>query len=162
MQLLGLSCWGLNMLQIELLCKRCGLGCRDAVADTVASSNIGNIKQMVSPGNLQLSLSQASFQVAYIIAYAKHMCCLTCVKLGCRKVTAETVAGDQEQYTEGFLGKPNADYCKWIQDKQRWGGAIELAILSRSVRLSPCKSMNKYPGYAEVRWRYLVNTPVLS
>lgn len=72
MQLLGLSCWGLNMLQLELLCKRCGLGCRDAVADTVASSNIGNIKQMVSPGNLQLSLSQASFQVAYIIAYAKH------------------------------------------------------------------------------------------
>ena len=52
---------------------------------------------------------------------------------------ADTVAADQEQYTEGFLGKPNADYCKWIQDKLRWGGAIELAILSRSVRISPCK-----------------------
>lgn len=41
------------------------------------------------------------------------------------------MAGDPEQYTEGFLGKPNAAYCSWIQDSQKWGGAIELAILSR-------------------------------
>ncbi|CAL5229044.1 g12293 [Coccomyxa viridis] len=47
-----------------------------------------------------------------------------------RRVIAETVAGNPEQYTEGFLGKPNDAYCKWIQDKQKWGGAIELAILS--------------------------------
>ncbi len=44
------------------------------------------------------------------------------------------MAGNPEQYTEGFLGKPNDSYCKWIQDKQKWGGAIELAILSRCVR----------------------------
>jgi hypothetical protein len=49
----------------------------------------------------------------------------------CRRVIAETVGGDPEQYTEGFLGKPNALYCSWIQDSQKWGGAIELAILSR-------------------------------
>lgn len=41
------------------------------------------------------------------------------------------MAGNPEQYTEGFLGKPNNAYCKWIQDKDKWGGAIELAILSR-------------------------------
>lgn len=34
MQLLGLFYWELNMSQIELLCKRCGLGCRDAIADS--------------------------------------------------------------------------------------------------------------------------------
>lgn len=51
--------------------------------------------------------------------------------LACRKVIAETVAGDPEQYTEGFLGKPNVAYCQWIQDKHKWGGGIELAILSR-------------------------------
>ena len=42
------------------------------------------------------------------------------------------MAGDPDQYTDGFLGKPNAEYCQWIQDSQKWGGAIELAILSRS------------------------------
>lgn len=41
------------------------------------------------------------------------------------------MAGDPDQYTDGFLGKPNAEYCRWIQDSQKWGGAIELAILSR-------------------------------
>ncbi|CAK0785142.1 hypothetical protein CVIRNUC_008348 [Coccomyxa viridis] len=48
-----------------------------------------------------------------------------------RQVIAETVAGDPDQYSDGFLGKPNAEYCQWIQDSQKWGGAIELAILSR-------------------------------
>ena len=41
------------------------------------------------------------------------------------------MAGDPELYTDGFLGKPNAEYCRWIQDSQKGGGAIELAILSR-------------------------------
>ena len=31
-------------------------------------------------------------------------------------------------------GKPNAEYCRWIQDPQRWGGAIELSILSEHYK----------------------------
>ncbi len=49
-----------------------------------------------------------------------------------RRVIAETVAGDPEEYSEAFLGKPNKEYCAWIKDPQKWGGAIELSILSRS------------------------------
>lgn len=52
----------------------------------------------------------------------------------CRRVIAETVAADPEQYSEAFLGKPNNEYCRWIQDPQNWGGAIELSILSRSAQ----------------------------
>ena len=44
---------------------------------------------------------------------------------------AETVAADPATYTEGFLGKSNAEYQRWILDPQKWGGAIELSILSR-------------------------------
>ena len=48
-----------------------------------------------------------------------------------RKIIAETVAADPEEYSEAFLGKPNGEYCRWITDPQRWGGAIELSILAR-------------------------------
>lgn len=47
-----------------------------------------------------------------------------------RQLIAETVSKDPENYSEAILGKPNADYCKWIQDDKSWGGAIELAVLS--------------------------------
>jgi ubiquitin thioesterase OTU1 len=47
-----------------------------------------------------------------------------------RQVIAQTVANDPEMFSEGILGKPNTDYCTWIQDDKSWGGAIELSILS--------------------------------
>lgn len=47
-----------------------------------------------------------------------------------RQLIAETIAKNQDEYNEAILGKPNAEYCKWIQDDKSWGGAIELAILS--------------------------------
>ncbi|XP_044262431.1 ubiquitin thioesterase OTU1 [Tribolium madens] len=47
-----------------------------------------------------------------------------------RQVIAETVANEPEMFSEAILGKPNREYCAWIQDDKSWGGAIELAILS--------------------------------
>lgn len=47
-----------------------------------------------------------------------------------RRVIAEAVAADPDTYTEGLLEKTNEAYCAWILDKQRWGGGIELSILS--------------------------------
>lgn len=38
------------------------------------------------------------------------------------KVIAATVASDSEKYSEAFLGKPNAVYCNWILDSEKWGG----------------------------------------
>lgn len=49
----------------------------------------------------------------------------------CRRVIAEAVAADPFTYTRDYLEKDNADYCKWILDAQKWGGAIELSILAR-------------------------------
>ena len=50
---------------------------------------------------------------------------------GLRKVIADVVSGDAFTYNEGFLGKPNAEYCAWIQDPKHWGGAVELSILAK-------------------------------
>ena len=47
-----------------------------------------------------------------------------------RKIIAEAVSSDPETYSEAILGKPNKDYCNWIQKSDSWGGAIELSILS--------------------------------
>ncbi|CAJ2633976.1 OVARIAN TUMOR DOMAIN-containing deubiquitinating enzyme 2 [Trifolium pratense] len=47
-----------------------------------------------------------------------------------RQVIAATVASDPEKYSEAFLGKPNPEYCNWILDPEKWGGAIELSILA--------------------------------
>ncbi|KAG7015196.1 Ubiquitin thioesterase OTU1, partial [Cucurbita argyrosperma subsp. argyrosperma] len=47
-----------------------------------------------------------------------------------RQVIAATVASDPTRYSEAFLGKPNEEYCAWILDSEKWGGAIELSILS--------------------------------
>ncbi|XP_011079420.1 ubiquitin thioesterase OTU1 isoform X2 [Sesamum indicum] len=47
-----------------------------------------------------------------------------------RQVIAATVASDPEKYSEAFLGKTNEEYCAWILNPEKWGGAIELSILA--------------------------------
>ncbi|XP_046683946.1 ubiquitin thioesterase OTU1 [Homalodisca vitripennis] len=48
-----------------------------------------------------------------------------------RQVIAGELASDPDKYNEAFLGRPNAEYCNWIKKPESWGGAIELAILSK-------------------------------
>lgn len=47
-----------------------------------------------------------------------------------RQLIAESVSKNPEEYSEAILGKPNAEYCKWIKDDKSWGGAIEISILA--------------------------------
>ncbi|KAG1365329.1 ubiquitin thioesterase OTU1 [Cocos nucifera] len=47
-----------------------------------------------------------------------------------RQVIAATVVSDPRKYNQAFLGKSNEEYCDWILNPEKWGGAIELAILS--------------------------------
>lgn len=42
-----------------------------------------------------------------------------------RKLIVKTVSKDPVTFNEGFLGKPNEDYCKWISEPERWGGEFE-------------------------------------
>lgn len=47
-----------------------------------------------------------------------------------RSIIANVVKNNPAKYNEGFLEKPNHEYCAWITDPNHWGGAIELSILS--------------------------------
>ncbi|XP_037042988.1 ubiquitin thioesterase OTU1-like [Bradysia coprophila] len=49
---------------------------------------------------------------------------------GMREIIAKRVASDKESYNEAILGKPNDEYCAWIQRPETWGGSIEVSILS--------------------------------
>ncbi|CAH1784415.1 unnamed protein product [Owenia fusiformis] len=55
---------------------------------------------------------------------------LSCAK-AMRKLIAAKVASDPVTYNEGFLGRQNSKYCKWILNDDNWGGAIEISILSK-------------------------------
>jgi len=55
-----------------------------------------------------------------------------------RKVVSDLIKQDEETYSSTFLGKSPQEYCKWIQNKDSWGGAIELAILSHYYRSEIC------------------------
>lgn len=37
----------------------------------------------------------------------------------------------QQDFSEGILGRPNDEYCAWILQDSSWGGAIEVSILSQ-------------------------------
>jgi ubiquitin thioesterase OTU1 len=75
-----------------------------------------------------------------------------------RRVIADAVSGDQFTYNEGFLGKDNAEYCKWILESQHWGGAVELSILAKhfgreiaayDIQTQRCDVYGSGEGYAE-------------
>jgi ubiquitin thioesterase OTU1 len=55
-----------------------------------------------------------------------------------RSVVAQTIQSQPDLYTEGMLEKKPADYCRWIQREDSWGGGIELAILSQHFDLEIC------------------------
>lgn len=57
------------------------------------------------------------------------------IDLSCSTMMRELIAGvvlsDPQTFNEAFLGRSNSSYCKWIMDKESWGGGIEIAILSK-------------------------------
>eukprot|EP00045_Choanoeca_perplexa_P001609 m.20883 g.20883 ORF g.20883 m.20883 type:complete len:330 (-) comp11063_c0_seq1:97-1086(-) len=55
-----------------------------------------------------------------------------------RTTVANTVAADPDTYSEAMLGKPPADYAKWIQRSESWGGGIELAIFAHEYATLLC------------------------
>ena len=55
-----------------------------------------------------------------------------------RSVVAQTIQSQPDLYTKGLLEKEPAEYCKWIQREDSWGGGIELSILSQHFDIEIC------------------------
>jgi ubiquitin thioesterase OTU1 len=55
-----------------------------------------------------------------------------------RKMMADFIAEHPGEYTEAVLGSSPAQYSRSIQDPDRWGGGIELSILSSIFDIEIC------------------------
>ena len=51
---------------------------------------------------------------------------------------ADYISEHSDVYSEAILGSPVAQYCRSIQDPDRWGGGIELSILSNVFDIQIC------------------------
>ncbi|PNW79281.1 hypothetical protein CHLRE_09g409050v5 [Chlamydomonas reinhardtii] len=75
-----------------------------------------------------------------------------------RRVVADAVRSDPFTFNEGFLGKAVEVYCDWIQQPDKWGGAIELFILAQhykreiaafDIRTKRCDIYGQDKGYPD-------------
>lgn len=64
-----------------------------------------------------------------------------------RQIIAMEVASDHETYNEGVLGRPNAEYCAWIQQPSSWGGAIEVIKNIYLTLSAPWYSFSEVAGH---------------
>lgn len=55
-----------------------------------------------------------------------------------RRMMADYIIEHAEEYTEAVLGSSPSAYCRSIQDPDRWGGGIELSILSSIFDVQIC------------------------
>lgn len=53
-----------------------------------------------------------------------------------RTIISETIMNDPINYSDAILGRPRKEYCDWIRKETSWGGAIELAILSKHFEVT--------------------------
>ncbi|XP_015596204.1 ubiquitin thioesterase OTU1 [Cephus cinctus] len=101
--------------------------------EEIPRSHIVNSENIVeSPGVLMKKIVPADnsclfTSIGYVLNGKVDLTCASFM----REIIANTVAADQEEYSEAILGRPNLEYCNWIQKPESWGGAIELSILSR-------------------------------
>ncbi len=50
-----------------------------------------------------------------------------------RSLVAQAVVSDPVQWNEAILGRDPSEYAAWILDSSKWGGSIELTILSQQL-----------------------------
>ncbi|KAJ5885303.1 Ovarian tumor otubain [Penicillium taxi] len=55
-----------------------------------------------------------------------------------RSIVAEVIQSNPEEYSTAILGKRPDEYCRWIQNEDSWGGAIELKILGEYFNIEIC------------------------
>ena len=56
-----------------------------------------------------------------------------------RGIVSHEILTDQTgTYSEAFLGKKPHEYAEWVQDPDKWGGEIEMSILSKRLHIQIC------------------------
>ncbi|XP_068674999.1 ubiquitin thioesterase OTU1-like isoform X1 [Montipora foliosa] len=93
----------------------------DSYKKLLSGTALGKITRKVVPADNSCLFSSVSYVMLGNTSYASEL----------RNLIAKCVSSDPQTYNAVFLGRSNSDYCNWILDKEHWGGAIELSILSK-------------------------------
>lgn len=93
----------------------------DSYKKSLSSAALGKITRKVVPADNSCLFASVSYVMLGDTSCASEL----------RKMIAQCVSSDPQTYNAVFLGQDNSEYCKWILDKEHWGGAIELSILSK-------------------------------
>jgi ubiquitin thioesterase OTU1 len=89
-----------------------------------------------------------------------------------RSIVAQAIQKDKEYYNEVVLEKEPDEYCKWIQNPDSWGGAIEIGIIAETFDIEVCAvnvadgsiqrfnegkgKMRSYLVYSGIHWDAIV------
>ena len=52
-----------------------------------------------------------------------------------RGIISSEIMANPNEYNSAILGKEPSQYCKWILNKETWGGGIEISILSKFFQI---------------------------
>jgi len=92
--------------------------------DNVGSGpSSGKLQRKVVPADNSCLFTSINYCMSGAVVGREHSAFM-------REVIASVVSSDPGKYCEAYLGRTNADYTRWIQTKEAWGGAIEVQILS--------------------------------
>ena len=92
--------------------------------DNVGSGpSSGKLQRKVVPADNSCLFTSINYCMSGAVVGSEHSAFM-------REVIASVVSSDPGKYCEAYLGRTNADYTRWIQTKEAWGGAIEVQILS--------------------------------
>ena len=92
--------------------------------DNVGSGpSSGKLQRKVVPADNSCLFTSINYCMSGAVVGSEHSAFM-------REVIASVVSSDPAKYCEAYLGRTNADYTRWIQTKEAWGGAIEVQILS--------------------------------
>jgi len=78
-----------------------------------------------------------------------------------RAIVAGAIQAEPETYSKVVLEQNPDDYCRWIQDHDSWGGAIEMGILSKYFDIEICSIDVKVCQLLLVRKILMSNTPAV-
>ena len=130
-----------GMNEDEMLARAIAASLGEEVPGVNTSSAVPGLIEKGKPAFELLSSSKKA--VARRIVPDDNSCLFSsigyCVRQGreaaaeMRSLVAQAVVTDPISWNEAILGKDPSEYAAWILDSSKWGGAIELTILSQQL-----------------------------
>ena len=129
---------------------------RDSTGSATSTHTLSTINRLPSPKMMRRRIAADNSCLFNAVAYCVQKDRDAADRL--RQVISVEVMSKPGKYTAAILGRPPAEYCAWIQDSSKWGGEIEMLILSDhytveiaaiEIKSQTCYYYGQNKGYKE-------------